>query len=421
MASDFSSINRRNFLTGAGIAAAGLTAAASSAIASSRNSMREWLQSPAFDALVRAKMAESSVPGLSLAIVYDGQLLRTAGYGWANIAARREMQADTLINIASVTKTITCTAVMQLNEQGRFRLDDDVNRYLPFTFSNPSHPAQPITIRQLLTHTSSIEDGPAYVLSYACGDPSRPLGDWLRDYLVAGGALYDPATNFGTRQPGQHWSYSNVAFGVLGLLVESVSGMPYTDYCITNIFRPLGMANSRFLLAGMPPQMHATPYTYIEDGDYAAVPLRDPTWTPPPGELQMQVPHCLYSFATPPDGLARTSAAELSRFMLAYIRGGKLDGYRLLRGGTLAQILSDQHVPLPEPAKRYTQGLTWLAEGGKRNLSKAIWQHTGGDPGVSTVMAFRPADRRGVIVLSNSSTFDPWESIGAAVFGDRPA
>jgi CubicO group peptidase (beta-lactamase class C family) len=417
MARDFSSISRRSFLANAGVAAAGFTVLPGSAIAASRHSLREWLLSPAFDDFVRARLAASFVPGASLAIVYDGQLLRTAGYGWANIAASRAMQADTLINIASVTKTITCTAVMQLHEQGRFRLDDEVSRYLPFAISNPSHPDAPITIRHLLTHTSTIEDGPAYEASYACGDPLRPLGDWLRDYLVVGGPLYDPTTNFSAHKPGKQWSYSNIAFGVLGLLVESVSGVPYMDYCISNIFRPLGMANSRFLLAGMPANVHATPYTYIEDGNVSAVPLRDPTWTPPPGQLDLQVPHCLYSFATPPDGLARTSAAELSRFMLAYMQCGKLDGYQLLRRETVAQILSDQHVQLPEPVKRHSQGLAWVATGDR---SKRLWEHTGGDPGVSTLMGFRPADQRGLVVLSNSSSFDPWEAIGQAVFGNRP-
>lgn len=410
-------ISRRRFLASAGIAAAGAVIMPPGVLAGPRRSFRDWLTSSAFDDFVRARLAEAHVPGVSLGIVYEGQLLRTAGYGWANIDAQRPMQADTLINIASVTKTITCTAVMQLCEQGRFALDDDINRYLPFTVSHPSHANAVITIRNLLTHTSSIMDGPAYIASYACGDPTTPLADWLRAYLVPGGATYDPQTNFGSWKPGAQWSYSNVAFGVLGLLVEVVSGMSYMDYCIQHIFTPLGMTSSRFLLAGMPAAAHATPYSYIEDGDVSVVPLRDPTWTPPPGQLALQVPHCLYSFATPPDGLARTSAAELSRFLLAYMHGGAFEGAQILRCSTVSQILSDQLKRIPGLPRDEIQGLTWVGEGKK---AKVIWAHGGGDPGVATFTGLRPSDQRGVVVLTNSSNPGAVAAIVEAVFGNRP-
>lgn len=411
----FAPMNRRDFLAGAGLAA-GLIVMPPSALGAARPSFPDWLQSAAFDDFVRAQLEAAFDPGLSLGIVYEGSLLRTAGYGWANIARQRPMQPDTLINIASVTKTITCTAVMQLVERGKLGLDDDINRYLPFRVAHPTHPNARITVRQLLTHTSSITDGPAYQQSYACGDPRTALGVWLRSYLVPGGTNYDATANFAAWAPGEQWSYSNVAFGVLGLIVERVSRLSYADYCIKNIFRPLGMNKSRFLLAGMRPEAHATPYTYVTDGDVSAVPLRDPTWSPPPGQKAFQVPHCLYSFATPPDGLARTSAAELSRFLLAYMHGGMIDGCRLLRFDTVAQILSDQRVPFPEPGS--VQGLAWVAEnmqGGQGN-----WNHSGGDPGVTTLMMFRPSDGRGLVILANSSNHQALVAVASAVFGDQP-
>jgi len=86
------------------------------------------------------------------------------------------MRADTLINVGSVTKTTICTAVMQQWERKKFSLDDDVNAYLSFRVRNPAYPELPMTFRQLLTHTSSIADGPAYDRSYACGDSRVPLG-----------------------------------------------------------------------------------------------------------------------------------------------------------------------------------------------------------------------------------------------------
>ena len=254
----------------------------------------------------------------------------------------------------------------------------------------------------MLTHTSSIADGPAYEKSYACGDSRVPLGQWLRDYLTAGAALYDPQRNSHPWKPGLRFEYSNVAYGLLGHLVETLSGMSYSDYMLHRVFAPLGMSHSRILLAGMDPQSHATPYTYANDGDVAAVELRDPAWTPPADRIGgVQVPHCLYSWATPPDGLARTSAVELSRLLRAFMNGGKLEGQRVLQSRTIAQILSDQHVPFAATqVKTQVQGLTWRLY---RGLGPGIvWGHSGGDPGISTLIVFRPWDRRGAVILMNS-------------------
>ena len=352
------------------------------------------------DAFIRARIESAHVPGLSLAIIRDGKLLRTTGFGFANLAQQRPMRADTLINVGSVTKTTTCTAVMQQWERKKFSLDDDVNTYLSFRVRNPAYPELPLTFRQLLTHTSSIADGPAYDRSYACGDPRVPLGQWLRDYLTAGGALYDPKRNFHRLKPGVRFQYSNVAYGLLGHLVETFSDKPYSDYMAERVFAPIGMSHSRFLLSGMDPQSHATPYTYVKNGRVAQVELRDPAWIPPSDTRGgIQVPHCLYSFGTPPDGLARTTAEDLSRLLRVYMNGGELDGQRVLQSETVAQILSDQHIH--SGAMPGKQGLTWylLAEFGPG----AVWGHGGADPGISTLILLRPRDRRGVVILTNRS------------------
>ena len=359
----------------------------------------------ALDDFIRGRMESASIPGLALAIVRDGGLLCAKGFGWANLAQRRAMQADTLLNVASLTKTATCIAVMQLWEQEKFGLDDDVNAYLPFPVRNPLHPRSPLTFRQLLTHTSSIVDGPAYGRSYACGDSPAVLGSWLRDYLTAGGTLFDGERNFHPGEPGGQFRYSNVAYGLLGYLVETLSDMEYADYMRKKVFAPLGMPHTRYSLDGMDPQLHATAYTFVQDGEFAAVNVRDPTWVPPADASGgVQVPHCLYSFATPSDGLARTSAEEWSRLLRAMVNAGELEGKRVLRPETVARILADQHVVFRNDDGKpssFRQGLGW------RQFDDpeigTTWRHTGGDPGVSTLMAFRPKDRRGVVVLTNSS------------------
>jgi CubicO group peptidase (beta-lactamase class C family) len=385
---------RRRFLGVAGLALAGAWIERAGGVAPSP--LKEWLVSPEFGAFVRAKMEEGGVPGLSLAVVDGGRIVHTAGFGWADLAAKRAMEPRTLINIASVTKTITCAAIMQLWEQGRFRLEDDVDAHLPFSVRNPAYPSSPVTFRQLLAHTSSIADGPAYEAIYACGDPRRSLEAWLADYFTKGSAVYDAKLNFHDWTPGSRYEYSNVAYGVLGLLIEKLSGKTYPDYCAERIFAPLGMTQTRFLLEGMDRSRHATPHTRVTDGDFSAVELRDPDWSPPAGVREAQVPHCLYSFVTMPDGLARTSAAELARFMLACMSGGSIDGSRILQPQTLALTFRDQGVRVPDD-KEVGAGLTWhLYEGG-------VLGHTGGDPGVSTRMMFHPTRGRGVVLLTNAN------------------
>lgn len=387
--------DRRRFLAVAGMALAGAWKGNRMAAAASPSSLEEWLSGSAFDAFVRARMEEGSVPGLSLAVIDGGRVAHEAGFGWADFAAQRAMEPATLINIASITKTLTCTAVMQLRDRGLFRLDDDVDAHLPFSVRNPAFPATPVTFRQLLTHASSIADGPAYEAIYVCGDPQRSLAVWLADYFSTGGAAYDREANFHTWAPGSRYDYSNVAFGVLGLLVERLSGMEYTQYCAKHIFTPLGMERSRFLLEGMDRSQHATPYIRVTDGNFSAVALRDPAWNIPTGVREAQAPLCLYSFVTMPDGLARTSAAELARFLLAYMKGGALHGKQLLSSGTVAEILARQPVSLPGEGGSGI-GLAW------HHYAGGICGHTGSDPGVATSMKFDAARGRGVVVLTNS-------------------
>jgi CubicO group peptidase (beta-lactamase class C family) len=152
-------------------------------------------------------------------------------------------------NIGSISKSLIATAVMQLWKKGKFQLDDDVNEFLPFNVRNAFHPDTPITFRLLLTHRSGIADSPAYRSSYACGDPSIPLEKWLKEYLAPGGRYYQKKANFHTWKPGKENHYSNMGFGLLGYLVERVSGESLPQYTRENIIKPLGMKKTGWLLS----------------------------------------------------------------------------------------------------------------------------------------------------------------------------
>jgi CubicO group peptidase (beta-lactamase class C family) len=388
------SISRRHFLGYTNLALASGLALPAMGRSAAPASLSSWLQSAEFSGFLKAGMEASHIPGLSLAVIDQGKLVHAAGMGFADLATKRPMTPNTVMNIASVTKTITGTAVMQMYEKGKLKLDAPVDSYLPFKVRNPAFPDRPITVRHLLTQTSSIADGPAYGKSYACGDPQVRLGDWLAQYFMPGGKNYDAALNFQSWAPGAQYGYSNVGFGLLGMMVERLSGMPFAEYCRKRIFKPLGMDQSRFLVGRTPREMHATPYTYVSDGNVSKVMLPEQGWSAAPGAKEMHVPHCLYSFVTVSDGLARSSAQEMARLLMAYAGGGAIGRKRILRPETIGAIFTDQRIQKTVPPGML-QGLTW------HNLGD-IWWHGGGDPGVSTFLALRPSDGRGVVLMANA-------------------
>jgi len=169
---------------------------------------------------IQGQLASTGIPGCCGAICKGDKLIWSGGVGWADMEKKIPMTADTSMNIASVSKTVTAAAVMQLWDAELLQLDDDVSDYLPFPVKNPKHPTVPVTFRQLLTHRSSINDGPSYGVSYSCGDPAVSLHDWISGYFTIDGPYYDPEENFhewepGTLNPqGSSRAYSNVGFGL---------------------------------------------------------------------------------------------------------------------------------------------------------------------------------------------------------------
>jgi CubicO group peptidase (beta-lactamase class C family) len=341
------------------------------------------------------------IPGLAACIVKSGRVVWSKGYGWANIEKRVPMDPDrTVQNIGSISKTVVATAVMQLWEKGKFQLDDDVNGQLPFAVRSPSHPDTPITYRLLLTHRSGIADSPAYGASYACGDPRLPLGSWLKDYFVPGGRSFDKKDNFHPWKPGEKGAYSNVGFGLLGHLVERISGESLPQYTRRNVFEPLGMKRTGWLLSEIDATAHAVPYAPSADGEeleayrkfglLAGEAVRDPVG----GEHR---PLCLYSFPNYPDGSLRTSVNQLARLLLAYANDGSHGDSRILESDTVRLMLTPQAATSPK------QGLCWATDlrDGRRH-----WGHNGADPGIRTTMSFRPSDGVGAIVFVNRAGLD---------------
>jgi CubicO group peptidase (beta-lactamase class C family) len=181
----------------------------------------------AIDDYVTARMAAEHVPGLSLAVVRDGRVVRARGYGLANVELQVKATPETIYQSGSVGKQFTATAVMMLVEAGKLGLDDPISRYFP---EAPTAWA-PIRVRHLLTHTSGLKD---YDLPLW---HEYTQGDLLR-------AFAEPPLEFA---PGDSWSYSNTGYVLLGFLIERVTGRFYGDLLAERVFEPLGMDATRVI------------------------------------------------------------------------------------------------------------------------------------------------------------------------------
>jgi CubicO group peptidase (beta-lactamase class C family) len=338
------------------------------------------------DSQIRRWMTKKHVPGLAACVVRGTDVVWSGGYGFANLNRQIPFTPDqTIFQIASISKTVTATAIMQLTEMGLLALDDDINTYLGFQVRNAKFPDIPITFRHLLTHTSSIRDDESIYALYAAGDPTMTLRDAVSRYFPFDGKLANRKL-FRKKPPGAEVRYSNLGFALLGYLVEVVGQMPLEDFLQQNIFAPLRMSETSFYIAKLDPLRQACPYTYAKspkgklcpgDGDGNLLPEGA---RPKSGFNE----HALYSYPTLADGMVRTSVHQLANFMIAMMNDGRLED---------AQILKKETIDAQLPAKG--PGLGWFR-------AKKYWGHDGSDPGCATEMWFNIQKKVGVIVFANT-------------------
>lgn len=316
------------------------------------------------------EMERQHIPALSILIFRGTEVMYSGLFGESDLGQGLALADDHLFLLASISKTVTATALLQLYDQGLFALDDPINDYLPFVVEVPGE-SVPITFRMLLTHTSGIADGSALDSQYYYGEDSPvPLADYMESYLVPGGEFYNASENFHAFAPGSDYEYSNEGSALIGVLVESISGQDFNTYCKANIFEPLGMGETFWRLDEID-QTIVHPYTYARR-EYEAI--------------------VHYTFTDFPNGGLRSTTRDMHRFLSAFAGGGVVDDHQLLSPDTVELILTPQIPEIDE-----TVGLHMFV----MDEDAGLWGHDGGEEGVSTIMAFKPQSRVGVLIFTN--------------------
>jgi len=328
-----------------------------------------------FEAYLAEEIDNQNIPALSALIFKDENILHESLLGKSNIEQNVTLENNHLFLMASVSKVITATALLQLFDQGLFGLDDKVNDYLSFNVNVPNYSTD-ITFRMLLTHTSAIGDGSALDGQYYYGEDSPvALGDFLENYLTPSGNLYDADDNFHDFEPGSKFEYSNTGNALIGLLVEQISGVGFNDYCKQNIFTPLGMTNTAWRLDEIT-QTIVQPYNYA-NGQYTAI------------------QH--YTFTDYPNGGLRSTTKDMFKFLSAFAMGGTVNSFELLKTETINLMTSPQI-----PTLKSDVGLHLFLF----NVENNLWGHDGGEQGVATIMAYNPTTKIGAIILTNQGDAD---------------
>jgi CubicO group peptidase (beta-lactamase class C family) len=337
-----------------------------------------------FDQEILTYMNSSHWPSLALAIVKNNTMVWSKGYGYADIRQKREATNTTVYMLASISKTFTATALMQLWEQGLFHLDDDINEYLPFPVRNPNYPDIPITFRMLLCHRSSLAS--RNINLFTLFSLFRLPYDYLGEYLNPGGKLYSPK-NWEDFPPGTEQVYSCTGYELLGYLVQRLTNQSLPEYCTKNIFEPLGMKNTSYHPSDYNKAQLATQYIYLL-GKYIALPE--------------------YEDRNYASGGLRSNLEDLSHYLIAYMNGGEYNGVRILKNDTVALMFTLQY-----PTDQYIgYGLGWqIYMNHNTSENNLRIGHNGGMPGTQTYMFYHVFEDAGIIILTNQHFLYTWNDM----------
>ncbi|MEW6131000.1 MAG: serine hydrolase domain-containing protein [Acidobacteriota bacterium] len=327
---------------------------------------------------IQRTLIEGKIPSCSIALVAGDEIIWSNAYGYANLWARTPAVPNTVYLIGSTFKAMATVALLQQMEQGKFKLDDRVNDYLSEFKIEGEDAKNPITFRHLLTHVSGLPAAFGPVLVW--GDGGVPsLEEYLRkDLKVA-------------RPPMEKEEYSNLAYTLIGYLVQKFSGVPFKKYMQDNIFAPLEMNNTAINLRPDMDERLAVPYVVDE-------------------KTGSQMPTERLKAMVWPAGIVYGTVLNQANWLIMNLNGGTFKDKRLLSEATHNQMLTRQHDKFKGKVEGLWGGdeagfgLTWWVE---RRNGELYFAHSGSVPGYTAFLQGNRDKRLGFAILTNGNRAHP--------------
>jgi CubicO group peptidase (beta-lactamase class C family) len=318
-------------------------------------------------------MKDNNAVGFSVAVVKNNKIIYTQSFGKKNIEQGLPLTDNTLFRIASISKSFTATSIMQLVEAKKISLDDDFGDLIGFKVRNPKYPDTKITLRMVLSHTSSINDSQGY-FTLDVINPNKNA-DWAKSY--------------NDYEPGKGYAYCNLNFNMTGAVLEKVSGERFDQYVKHHILDPLGLYGG-YCVDSLDKSRFATLYEFNkETNKFVAA---DSAYNPRSEAIKNHIMGVTTPIFSPTGGM-KISATDLAKYMIMHSRHGKYDGGRIISKKSSIEMqtkLSDDE----------GYGLA-LETTDKLIPGETMCGHTGSAYGLYSGMFFNVKKKFGIVVICN--------------------
>ena len=330
-------------------------------------------QAKPVEASIDSLMAKFKAIGLGVAVVKDGELVYTHSFGLKDVESKTPLTDKDIFRIASISKSFSATSIFQLIEKGKLSLDDDFSSVVGFKVRNPKYPATVITVKMVMSHTSSINDSEGYFNLDAINPDKNP--NWAKCY--------------NSYEPGKGYQYCNLNYNMIGTVIEKLSGERFDKYVKNHILEPLGLYGG-YWVESLDSNRFVTLYEY--DGKKETFAPAELAYNPRSEEISKYV----MGYSTPifsPTGGMKISATDLAKYMSMHMFQGKYKGVRLISKKS-AKVMQTK-ISEEEGYGLAIRTVSDLIPG------KVMKGHTGSAYGLYSMMFFHPKEKFGIVVITN--------------------
>ncbi len=333
-----------------------------------------YAQSEKAEAEIGMIMKDKDVAGIAVAVVKNGSIVYTHSFGLKNISSKTPLADTDIFRIASISKSFSATSVMQLVEAGKLSLDDDFGDLVGFRIRNPQFPDKVITLRMVMSHTSSINDSQGYFNLDVINPEKNP--DWAKCY--------------NDYAPGDGYEYCNLNYNMIGTIIEKVSGERFDNYVKHHILNPLGLYGG-YNVDSLDANRFVTLYEYD---------TKTRRMTPSPAAYaprREEIRNYTLGYDTPvfsPTGGMKISATDLARYMTMHMNYGKSKGVRIISK-------KSSRIMQTKISEEEGYGLALMRADNSLIPGEHMVGHTGSAYGLYSAMFFQPKKKFGIVVITN--------------------